>query len=132
MHILSDRSGLPLVVAVSGGNVHDSESLKPMVAGLQSRHDPDREKLHADQAYDRADLRRWLRGKRIGVRIARKGVDSSQRLGRHRWVIERTMSWLTGYRRLSPRYERNPRDYLAFLGLAAAICCYKRLRRLTT
>jgi hypothetical protein len=61
-----------------------------------------------------------------------RGVDSSQRLGRHRWVIERTMSWLTGYRRLSPRYERNPRDYLAFLGLAAAICCYKRLRRLTT
>ncbi len=42
------------------------------------------------------------------------------------------MSWLSGYRRLSPRYERNPRNYLAFLGLAAAICCYKRLLRLTT
>ncbi len=41
-------------------------------------------------------------------------------------------SWLSGYRRLSPRYERNPRNYLAFLGLAAAICCYKRLVRLTT
>jgi hypothetical protein len=31
-----------------------------------------------------------------------------------------------------PRYERNPRNYLAFLGLAAALCCYKRLIRLTT
>jgi transposase len=138
MHILSDRSGLPLVVGISGGNVHDSEGLKPMVAGLQSKHDPDRgrhykpKKLHADKAYDRSDLRRWLRGKRIGVRIARKGIDSSERLGRHRWVIERTMSWLAGYRRLSPRYERNPRNYLGFLGLAAALCCYKRLRRLTT
>ncbi|WP_445277496.1 transposase, partial [Streptomyces sp. DSM 41033] len=49
-----------------------------------------------------------------------------------RWVIERTMSWLTGYRRLNHRYERQPRNYLAFLGLAAALCCYKRLRRLTT
>ncbi|WP_435857398.1 transposase [Streptomyces tendae] len=53
-------------------------------------------------------------------------------VGRRRWVIERTMSWLSGYRRLSPRYERNPRNYLAFLGLAAALCCYKRLVRLTT
>ncbi|MFG3064615.1 transposase, partial [Streptomyces sp. NPDC048231] len=77
-------------------------------------------------------LRKWLRGKRIGVRIARKGIESSERLGRRRWVIERTMSWLSGYRRLSPRYERNPRNYLAFLGLAAAMCCYKRLVRLTT
>ena len=41
------------------------------------------------------------------------------------------MSWLSGYRRLSPRYEHDPRNYLAFLGLAAALCCYKRLVRLT-
>jgi hypothetical protein len=41
-------------------------------------------------------------------------------------------SWLSGYRRLSPRYERHSRNYLAFLGLAAALCCYKRLVRLTT
>ncbi|MEU2839380.1 hypothetical protein ABZ776_20070, partial [Streptomyces sp. NPDC007076] len=34
----------------------------------------------------------WLRGKRIGVRIARKGIESRERLGRRRWVIERTMS----------------------------------------
>ncbi|MFB7059298.1 transposase, partial [Streptomyces vinaceus] len=52
--------------------------------------------------------------------------------GHRRWVIERTMSWLTGYRRLNHRYERHPRNYPAFLGLAAAICCYKRLARLTT
>ncbi len=39
---------------------------------------------------------------------------------------------VTGYRRLNHRYERHPRNYLAFLGLAAALCCYKRLVRLTT
>ncbi|MBW8705677.1 hypothetical protein MBT84_39325 [Streptomyces sp. MBT84] len=37
------------------------------------------------------------------------------------------MPWLSGYRRLSPRYECDPRNYLAFLGLAPAMCCYKRL-----
>ncbi|MFE3654481.1 transposase [Streptomyces sp. NPDC059122] len=103
-----------------------------------ARHDPHRgryfkpQRLHADKAYGIPHLRKWLRGKRIGVRIARKGIESSKRLGRRRWVIERTISWLTGYRRLSPRYERDPRNYLAFLGLAAALCCYKRLIRLTT
>lgn len=66
------------------------------------------------------------------MRIARKVIESSERSGRRRWFIERTISWLTGYRRLSPRYERDPRNYLAFLGLAAALCCYKRLVRLTT
>ncbi|GAB3949273.1 hypothetical protein GCM10028832_01210 [Streptomyces sparsus] len=66
------------------------------------------------------------------MRIARKGIESSERWGRRRWVVERTMSWLSGYRRLNPRYERGPRNYLAFLGLAAALCCCKRLVRLTT
>ncbi|MFJ3229379.1 hypothetical protein ACIPJS_39715 [Streptomyces sp. NPDC086783] len=42
------------------------------------------------------------------------------------------VSWLSGYRRLNPRYELDPRNYLAFLGLAAATCCYKRLIRITT
>lgn len=66
------------------------------------------------------------------MRIARKGIETGERLGRRRRVIERTMSWLSGYRRLSPRYERDPRNHLALLGLAAALCCYQRLIRLTT
>lgn len=67
-----------------------------------------------------------------GKHIARKGVESSERLGRRRWVIERTMSCLTGYHGLIPGYACHPRNYLAFLGLAAAICCHERLVRLTT
>lgn len=42
------------------------------------------------------------------------------------------MSWLTGYRRLTQRLERCPRNYLGFLGLAAALCCYKRFLEPTT
>ncbi|MFE6946649.1 IS5 family transposase [Streptomyces chartreusis] len=119
VHVLSDRAGLPLVVEVSAGNVHDSHGLKLMAAGLQTKHDPYRGrhfqpgKLHADKAYDIPELRRWLRRKHITPRIARKGVEPKERLGRHRWVIEHTMCWLPGYRRLSPRYERQPRNYLA-------------------
>jgi hypothetical protein len=52
-------------------------------------------------------LRVWLRSRRITSRIAH-GIETSQRLGRHRWVIERSLAWLTGYRRLTLRYERPP------------------------
>ncbi|WP_267461956.1 hypothetical protein [Streptomyces werraensis] len=37
-------------------------------------------------------LRKRLRGKHSGVRIAREGIESSERLGRRRRVIEQTMS----------------------------------------
>ncbi|MFE0810928.1 IS5 family transposase [Streptomyces sp. NPDC058848] len=136
MHVLSDANGLPLRVGVSAANTHDSQALKPMLSHFHMGHeshatDSKPQRLHADKAYDVPHLRRWLWVKRIGVRIARKGVESSERLGRRRWVIERTMSWLSGYRRLNHRYERKPGNYLAFLGLAAALCCYKRLRKMT-
>ncbi|WP_327181242.1 IS5 family transposase [Streptomyces sp. NBC_01334] len=136
MHVLSDANGLPLRVGLSAANTHDSLALKPMLSHFHIGHeshatDSKPQRLHADKAYDVLHLRRWLWGKRIGVRIARKGIDSSERLGRRRWVIERTMSWLTGYRRLNHRYERQPGNYLAFLGLASALCCYKRLLKLT-
>ncbi|MCX4807130.1 IS5 family transposase [Streptomyces sp. NBC_01214] len=139
LHVLSDAAGLPPVAGVSAASTHDSQALKSLVLGHPTRHDPHRgrhfkpQRLHADKAYDIPELRKWLCGKRVGVRVAaRKGIESSERLGRRRWVIKRTMSWLTGYHRLNHRYERHPRNYLAFLGLAAAICCYRRLVRLTT
>ncbi|MEU5759969.1 transposase [Nocardia sp. NPDC047648] len=71
-------------------------------------------------------------GDRCGVRIARKGIESSERLGRHRWVIERTISWLTGYHRLNIRCDRKATHFLGFLTLAAALTCYKKLVKSTT
>ena len=86
-------------------------------------------KLHADKAYDNQYLRAALRADRIGVRIARRGIESSQRLGRHRWVIERTLSWLMNYRRLVRRYERTPEHFLAIADIACTLTCYKHLTK---
>ncbi|QES46573.1 hypothetical protein DEJ50_00605 [Streptomyces venezuelae] len=77
-------------------------SLIPLVKGtppIRSRRGRRRRKpgkLHADKGYDYRHLRQWLAQRGIRPRIARKGVDTSQRLGRHRWTIERTMAWLAG------------------------------------
>ena len=42
-------------------------------------------------------------------------------------MIERSLAWLTGYRRLTLRYERRARLFGAFLTLGAALTCYKKL-----
>ncbi|GAB2960439.1 IS5 family transposase [Amycolatopsis acidiphila] len=100
------------------------------VPPIRSRRGPRRTrpaKLHADKAYDIPELRTWLRQRGITARIARKGIESSIKLGKHRWVIERSIAWLLGYRRLTIHYERKPTHFLAFLTLGAAITCYKKL-----
>jgi transposase len=55
-----------------------------------------------------------------------EGVETSTRLGRHRWFVERSFAWPTGYRRLTLRFERRARVFTAFLTLAAALTCYKK------
>lgn len=102
IHVLSDRAGLPLSVAVSAANTNDADALKPLVRAIpaiKSRRGPRRrkpDKLHADKAYDHAALRKWVRDRGIIVRIARKGIETSKKLGKHRWVIERSIAWLFG------------------------------------
>ena len=84
-------------------------------------------KLHADKGDDFPRCRWALRRRGIAPRIARRGVGSSQRLGRHRWVVERSLAWLLGYRRLQARYERA--DILqGLLHLACALLCARRLK----
>ena len=66
---------------------------------------------------------------RIRRRMARKGIDPSERLGRHRWVIERTLAWLNRYRRLTVRYERRADIHQAFLTLGCALICFNALQK---
>ncbi len=135
IHLITDQAGLPLSVAISGANTHDSQALRPLVRGIppiRSRRGPRRRrpaKLHGDKGYDYDHLRRWLRERGIVHRLARKGVESSKRLGRHRWQVERTMAWLAGCRRLHRRYERKAEHFLAFTGIACTLICYRRLTK---
>ncbi|TWJ24731.1 DDE family transposase [Micromonospora endolithica] len=61
------------------------------------------------------------------MRIARKKIESLQRLGRHRWVIERTMPWLMRYRRLIHRYDRHADHFAPFTTIACALIFYRKL-----
>jgi transposase len=84
------------------------------------------DKVHADKAYDHRGCRGYLTRRGIKVRIARRGVESSTRLGRHRWKAERTIAWLAGCRRLRVRYDRDSERFYAFAMLGCARLCYNR------
>jgi IS5 family transposase len=86
-------------------------------------------KLHADKGYDFARCRRACRRRGIAPRIARRAVDSSERLGRHRWVVERTLAWFARFRRLAVRYERRLDICQAFHHLATAVICTRFVER---
>jgi transposase len=65
----------------------------------------------------------------IRPRIARRRIESSTRLGRHRWTIERTGAWLGGWRRLRIRYERSSERFYALAMLACAVICCNALQQ---
>jgi len=133
--VLTDRAGLPICVGISAANTHDKVALEPLVRSIppiRSRRGRRRRrpgKLHGDKGYDYPDLRAFLRGRGIIPRIARRGVERSDRLGRHRWVVERTLAWLNRYRRLSIRYERREDIHQAFLTLGCSLICFNHLQR---
>lgn len=135
--MLCDRRGIPLSVLISGANTPDAQLLFPLldsVAPTRSRRGRPRRrpaKLHADKAYDHKAIRAEVRRRGIVVRIARKGVESSQRLGRHRWIVEACLSWLMNNRRLVRRYERKAEHFQAFADLGAILICYRRLTKAT-
>jgi len=78
-------------------------------------------KVYADKSYDSAANRAYLRRRGITARIARRGIESSARLGRHRWRVERSLSWLSCWRRLGVRWDRDSERWFAFVLVACAI-----------
>ena len=129
-HFLVDRHGLLLAVQLTAANVHDTHLLEPLVDAVQPIRRPLGQpgrprrrpvKLHADKAYASRQNRQALRRRGISPRIARPGIDSSQRLGRFRWVVERTQAWIVAFRKLAVRYDRDSATVVAFLSLACAL-----------
>jgi transposase len=100
------------------------------VKGKPGRPRQKHDRLLADRGYDFDIYRRRLRARGITPVIARRGVAHGSGLGRQRWVVERGFAHLHNFRRLRIRYERHPEIHIAFLKLACAIICWRRLKSL--
>jgi len=130
-HLVGDGQGIPLAALLSAANVNEGTLLARLVDAIPPIKRPGGgrrkrpQKLHADKAYASRANRRALRQRHILPRIARPGIESCTKLGRHRWVVERDFAWLHRNRRLLVRYEREDALHAAFLHLGCALICWQ-------
>ena len=132
-HLITDAQGIPLAGILTAANVNDVTQLIPLVDAIPSipgkvgrpRNKP--EAVQGDRGYDSEPHRRELRTRGIQPVIAKRMTEHGSGLGKTRWVIERTLSWLHQNRRLRVRYERLPEIHEAFLSIACAMLCWNFL-----
>jgi transposase len=121
-------------VKLTGANRQDSPLLLPLVDTIPAIKTPRGgrrrrpAKLHADKGDDFGVNRRALRARGITPRIARRGIESKERLGGYRWVVERDFAWLNQFKRLAVRYERRADIHEAFVHLGCSLICLNALR----
>jgi len=133
LHLVCDGSGLPLAAVVTAANVNDTTMFQAIVADIPPIRTPAERrrtrpaKVHADKGYDSRTNRTYLQRRGLKTRIGRRGVESSTRLGRHRWRVERALSWLSCFRRLQVRWDRDAGRWFAFVLVACALVCFNRL-----
>ena len=118
---------------MTGANRNDVTQLLPLldrvpaVAGVPGRPRRRPERVVADRGYDHDKYRRLLWARGIKPVIARRNTEHGSGIGRHRWVVERTISWLHQMKRLLVRYERRAEIHEAFLALGCCLICFRRL-----
>jgi len=101
----------------------------PPVRGKRGRPRRRPQALLGDRGYDSKAHRRELCRRRIKPRIAKRETEHGSGLGKQRWVVERTISWLHQHRRLRVRYERRADIHEPFLSIACSLICFKQLER---
>jgi transposase len=132
-HIITEAQGIPLAALITAANAADITQLLPLVDAIPSvpgrRGRPRRrpQQLYADRGYDSNAHRRALLNRSIQPCLARRFTPHGSGLGVHRWVVERTLSWLHQFRRLRIRFERHASIHQAFLSLGCSLICFRFL-----
>ncbi len=136
--LLVDRHGVPLAIRTAGANASDHTQIIPIVLdfpkvkGRPGRPKELPDELYADRGYDRDATRGLLAWLGIEPHIRRIGEEAKpcDRARGHkprRWVVERTIGWLKGLRRLRLRYDRLAVVQEAWNTLAASVICFRLL-----
>lgn len=129
--MICDGQGIPLAVTLTAGNRNDITELIALVDRVPptGRYGKFRPKtLLADRAYDSRKHRQALKERGITPRIAKRGTGHGSGLGKERWVVERTISWLHANRRLDRRYDCRADIHEAFLTIGCALIYHKHLQ----
>src|SRR5262245_35228370 len=131
--LMVDRHGVPLAIRTAGANASDHRQIIPLVlnfpkvGGKPGRPKELPDVLYADRGYDSDGTRLLLSWLGIEPHIARRKTPHGSGLGKVRWVVERTISWLKGLRRMRVRYDRLGVISDAWTTFAASVICFRIL-----
>lgn len=137
--LLVEASGGPLAVVVSGANTHDTKLLSETLdAVVVERPQPTAERpqhLCLDKGYDNPTGWQAVSEHGYTPHIRRIGEEKLDKEGNkthpaRRWVVERTLAWLSKCRAILVRYDKKAQNYLALIKLACALLWYRRYYRL--
>lgn len=129
-----DAQGVPLSVRITGANCADITQLLPLldaippVQGRRGRPRRRPQKLLGDRGYCSQPHRDELRRRGITPKLAKRGMPHGSGLGKERWPVERTLSWLHNARRLRVRFDRLDSIHEAFVKLQLCLICHAKLR----
>ena len=133
--LVTDGDGGPLGVVVAAANVNDDRLLQQTIEAIVVDRPRTRQRrtqhLCLDKAYDTPTGDRVAAQKRYISHIRRKGevpvLKTQRKYPPRRWVVERTLAWLSKCRALLVRYDKDPQHYLGLLQFACALLWYRRL-----
>lgn len=137
--LLVERGGGPLAIVVAGANVHDTKLLAATLdAIVGERPEPTPrapQHLCLDKAYDNPTGHVAVAAHGYVPHIRRIGEEKHDARGEprypaRRWVVERTLGWLSKCRALLVRYDKKASNYLGLLKLACALLWFRRLHQL--
>lgn len=130
--LMVDKGGAPLAIRTAGANASDHTQILPLVAlafpqvgGRPGRPRQAPDTVYADAGYDSDVTRSLLRHLGIEPRIRRRGTAHGSGLGKVRWVVERTISWFKGLRRMRVRYDRSDTIIEAWNSLAMSVITFR-------
>lgn len=137
IHLVTDGSGIPLSVAATAGQVHESKAFETvMTCGPLRLHRTDKRprSLAGDKAYSSTKIRAWLTRRRIRAVIPtrkneRHNRSFARKTYRRRNIVERVIGWLKENRRIATRYEKLVDNYLAMIHIAFIRMLLKRQLR---
>jgi len=118
LHAVCDAKGRPHVLLLTPGNVHDCKVAQRCIEAM-----PPSAELVADKGYDSQALREWLdeRGTEAVIPPRRNRNDYNQTIYKQRNVIERMFCRLKDWRRLATRFDRNIKNFMGAVALAATV-----------
>jgi len=136
---VTDADGIPLVVRTGPANQPDAElalemlDAIPACAGSKGRPRRRPEAFQGDGAYGIKAIIAKVVQRRIRSLLAPYGKARTRHgsgLGKTRYVVERSLSWMSNFRRLKLCYERFGEHFQAFHELAAGLICANRIEEL--